>query len=495
MIKFGRLVAVTLVLPIAACTVGPDYVRPGVAASAGYKTAPGWVAATPADRLDRAGWWRLFGDATLDALAERATLANQDIALAEANYRQARAVVREQRAGLFPVVDVSGSGVRSGSGRGNTVTTIGNGVGTGTGSGTGTGTTVSTGSTGNSTYRVNIGATWEPDLFGRVRRTVENARATADARLADLYSAQLAVQGELVTNYLALRATDAQIDLARKTTAGYQRSLKIATNRYNAGIVARTDVFQAQSLLATTQSDLEGLSNTRRVYENAIAVLVGEPAGNFRIAVAPRVATVPRVPIDLPSTLLQRRPDIAARERAVAAANAAIGIEKSAFFPSLSLTADGGVSASGISGLFSSAATLWSVGASLAQTVFDAGARSARVEQARAAYDAAVAQYRQTTLAAFSDVENQLTAAAVLARQQAFLQTASEAADRSETTILNQYLSGQINYTDVVTAQATALNARRSLLQASVDRQTTAVALIQAIGGGWDESLLNSSPR
>jgi NodT family efflux transporter outer membrane factor (OMF) lipoprotein len=481
-----RLFAATLLaLPVTACTVGPDYARPAMKTSTGYKTAPGWVAATPADHLDRAGWWKLFGDPKLNELAEQATRANQTIALADANYRQARAFVREQRSSLFPTVDLSGSATRSGSLGGGTVTTIGGG--------TGTGTTISSGTSGNSSYRVNIGASWEPDLFGRIRRTVENARATADARLADLYSAQLAVQGELVTNYLALRATDAQIELSRRTTAGYQRSLQIATNRYNAGVVARTDVFQAQSLLATTQSDLEGLNNDRRVYENAIAVLVGVPAGDFRISPAPRVTTVPRVPVDLPSTLLQRRPDIAALERAVAAANATIGIEKSAFFPSLVLTGDGGVSASSIGNLFSSAATLWSVGASLAQTIFDAGARSARVEQARAAYDAAVAQYRQTTLTAFADVENQLTASAVLSRQQAFLQTASEAADRSETTILNQYLSGQINYTDVVTAQATALNARRSLLQSSLDRQTVAVALIQAIGGGWDDSLLRGA--
>lgn len=470
----ARLLTALLALPITACAVGPNYARPGITVPTGYKTAPGWIAASPADRLDRAGWWKLFGDPVLDDLAERATRANQTIALAEANYRQARAVVREQRASLFPTVDIGATADRSGGGsRGNTAT----------------------GSSGsNSSYQVNIGASWEIDLFGRIRRTVENAQATADARLADLYSAQLAVQGELVTNYLALRATDAQIDLARRTTAGYQRSLQIATNRYNAGIVARIDVFQAQSLLATTQSDLEGLTNDRRVLENAIAVLVGEPAGNFQVIAAPRVATVPRVPVDLPSTLLQRRPDIAAAERAVAAANASIGIEQSAFFPTLGLSANGGVSASGIGSLFSSAATFWSLGASLAQTLFDAGARSARVEQARAAYDGAVATYRQTTLTAFADVENQLTAAAVLSRQQALLQTASQAADRSETIVLNQYLSGQITYTDVVTAQATALNARRSLLQNSLDRQTVAVALIQSIGGGWDDSLLAAPP-
>lgn len=494
-----RLMTALCALPMTACAVGPDYARPATVMPTGYKTAPGWISAAPGDHLDRAGWWKLFGDPVLNDLATRATRANQTIALADANYRQARAVVREQRAGLFPTVALDASGVRSGSGRGNTVTTIGSGsntggTGIGAGTGTNTGTTISTGNGGNSTYRINIGASWEPDLFGRIRRTVDNARATAEARLADLYSAQLAVQGELVTNYVALRAADAQIDLAQRTTAGYQRALQIATNRYNAGIVARIDVFQAQSLLATTQSNLEGLRNDRRTLENAIAVLIGEPASLFVVAPAPRVATVPRVPVDLPSTLLQRRPDIAAAERAVAAANASIGVQQSAFFPTVALSADGGVSAGSLGGLFSAGASLWSIGASLAQTIFDFGARSARVEQARAAYDAAVASYRDTVLTAFADVENQLSAAAVLSRQEALLQTASQAADRSETIVLNQYLSGQITYTDVVNAQVTALNARQALLQNALDRQTVAVALIQAIGGGWDDSLLAAPP-
>ncbi|MCC2976574.1 efflux transporter outer membrane subunit [Sphingomonas sp. PL-96] len=482
-----RLIFLAPVL-LAGCAVGPDYVRPTAATPPSFKTAPGWTAATPSDRIDRGKWWQLFGDATLSSLSERALAANQTIAQAAATYAQARAATREQRASLFPAVDLSGSGVRSGGGSRNRVTTVASGgsSGDGTGSGTGTGTTVSTGTSSNSTYQVAIGASWEPDLFGRIRRTVENAEATAEARRADLASSQLSILGELATNYFNLRAADAEITLVQETIAGYERALRIATNRYNAGIVARTDVFQAQSQLATTRSELEGLQRNRRTYENAIAVLVGEPASSFTLAAAQWTPTVPAVPTGVPSGILQRRPDIAAQERAVAAANAEIGVEQSAFFPTVTLSSEGGVQASGIGSLFSSSATLWSLGASVAQTLFDAGARSARVRQARAAYDAAVASYRETVLEAFQDVEDQLTAAQILARQELLLREAATAATRTEAATLNQYQEGLITFTDVVTAQATALNARRSLLQASVDRQTAAVALVQALGGAWD---------
>lgn len=470
-----RLSAVSCALLLAGCAVGPKYVRPEATTPAAYKTVPGWTGATPSDHIDRGKWWQVFGDPVLDALAERALTVNQTIAQAEATYRQARAVTREQRSSLFPVVDLSGSGTRSGTGGGNTVTTIG----------TGGTTTTSSSSNNASSYQVSIGASWEPDLFGRIRRTIDNASATAEARLADLASSQLSIEGELATNYFNLREADAEIALVRQTIAGYERALKIATNRYNAGIVARTDVFQAQSQLATTRSELQGLDRNRRTYENAIAVLVGEPASSFTVPVTTWIPTVPNVPTGLPSEILQRRPDIASAEREVAAANATIGIETSAFFPTVTLSGEGGVQASGIGKLFASSASLWSFGASLAQTLFDAGARRARVAQARAAYDVTVAAYRQTVLVAFQDVEDQLTASRILARQETLLRDAVTASNRAEANTLNQYEAGLITYTDVVTAQATALNARRNALQTAVDRQTAAVALIQALGGAW----------
>lgn len=468
-VRFIGLLPVVL----AGCTVGPAYVRPAVDTPHAYKTESGWQQATPADQVDRGKWWQLFRDDRLSQLAERALTANQTIAEAEATWRQARYVTREQRASLFPTVDLSGSAQKSGGGRGQSA-----GVTTGSGS-------IVSGS-GNTSYQVSIGASWESDLFGRIRQTISSNAATAEARRADLASAQLSVIGELATNYLNLRGSDAEIALVEQTISGYERALKIAQNRYNAGIIARTDVFQAESQLASTKSELEGLRRDRRTYENAIAVLVGTPASSFTLPAAQWSAYVPQVPVGVPSEILQRRPDIASAERSVASANATIGVEKAAFFPTLSLSADGGAQSSTLGDLFRSSSSLWSLGASLAETIFDAGARSARVKQARAAYDAAVASYRQTTLEAFQDVEDQLTASQILARQETLLRAASTAANRSETATLNQYREGLVVFTDVVTTQATALSARRSLLQASVDRQTSAVALVQALGGAWD---------
>jgi NodT family efflux transporter outer membrane factor (OMF) lipoprotein len=294
------------------------------------------------------------------------------------------------------------------------------------------------------------------------------------------------MQGELAVNYLGLRQADAEIALVNRTVEGYRRSLTITQNRYAAAIAPRSDVLQAQTQLANAQADLESLVQTRATYENAIATLVGEPASGFRLAADPNwSSTVPEIPTGVPSTLLERRPDIASAERRVAAANADIGVARAAFFPSFDLTASGNSSSSRLGDLFSASANTWSLGLSAAQTLFDAGARKARVEQARAAYDASVADYRQTALSAFEDVENQLTAVRVLERRYALLETSSQAADQTEQMILNQYKAGQVAYTDVVTAQASAFSARRALLSARVSRQTAAVALVQALGGGW----------
>jgi NodT family efflux transporter outer membrane factor (OMF) lipoprotein len=496
-----RTVAAALLLSVAGCSLAPHYARPATALPQTWKTADGWARAVPADEAPRGDWWTAFGDPELDRLMIQADARNQTVAQAAATYAQARAAVREARASLFPTVSLDGSVTHTHTGGGQTVVsggTISSGstsTGTGTGTtGTGTGSTTAVASSGSritNNYRVNIGASWEPDLFGEIRNTVSNASTTAQARGADLASALLALHGELATNYLSLRGTDAQLAVLRSTVEAYRRSLQIATNRYDAGIVARTDVFQAQSQLASAQSDLEGLRRTRTQYEDAIAVLVGEPAASFRIMpVADWRPVVPRVPDTLPATLLQRRPDVASTERLVAAANAEIGVERAAFFPTIALSADYGYNDSSISSLFTSAASLWSLGAQVAQTLLDFGARKARVAQARAAYDAAVASYRGTVLTALQDVQDDLVAQTILARQETLLRTASQAADRSEASLRDQYRAGIVVYTDVVTAQATALTARRSYLQAQLDRQTAAVALVQALGGGWDERSL-----
>jgi NodT family efflux transporter outer membrane factor (OMF) lipoprotein len=465
---------------LAGCAVGPNYVRPSAPLSPTFKEAAGWSPAAPADTLDRGDWWSLFGDPVLNGLEAKVQVNNQNIIAAEAAYREARAVVSEQRANLFPTVDLTGSGTKSGTG--NKGSSGGGTVITGAG-----GTTIVAGGSGSSQtqYRAGIGATWEPDIWGAVRRSIESASATAQATAAQLAAARLSAQGELATDYFGLREADAEIAIDQATITAYQRALTIAQNRYNAGVTVRSDVYQAQTQLANAQADLAGLDQQRSNFEHAIAVLVGEAPGNFTLATAPWVGTVPAIPPVVPSTLLQRRPDIATAERKVQAANAQIGVQTAAFFPTVSLTGSYGYAASELGHLISSSNSLWSYGASIAETLFDGGARIARVKQAKATHDQTVAQYRETVLEALQDVENQLAATRVLTQQAALRVQASTAADAAERIVINQYQSGQISYTDVVTAETTAYTARRAVAQSAAQRQTTAVALIQSLGGGW----------
>lgn len=468
-IRFNpTLTAAALAVLITGCAVGPTYERPSTPVVSNFKEAEGWVPAAPADALERGPWWMLFGDPVLDSLAARVEVSNQNVAAAVAAYAQARAVVREQRASLFPSVTLGGGATRSGSG----------------GSTTASSTSSSSGRTGNN-YQLSIGGSWEPDVWGRLGRAVDGARAGSDASAADLASAKLSAQGELAINYFSLRQIDAQKDLLQSTIDGYKRALEIAQNRYNAGIVGKTDVLQAQTQLANAQADDAGLVRQRAQLEHAIAVLVGEAPGNFSLARAAWKPSVPEVPVGVPSTLLQRRPDIAAAERRVAAANEQIGIAKSAYYPNLSLSASYGLGASRVADLFSASSSVWSLGLQVAQVLFNAGATGARVEGSEAAHAQTVARYRQTVLAAFQDVEDQLAATRVLLTQQELRRQASASADQVEQQVLNRYRSGQVSYTEVIAAQATALSARRALVQAMADRQTTAVALIQSLGGGW----------
>ncbi len=464
------LFPVALALLITGCAVGPSYQRPSTPEVIAYKEAGDWVTAQPADALERGPWWQLFNDPVLHELAARVEVSNQNVAAAVAAYAQARALVAEQRGALFPSVTLSGGASRSGNGGGtgsvNTNTTNGNRT------------------SGN--YQASLGAAWEPDVWGRLQSVANGAAATAEASAADLATAKLSAQGELAVNYLSLRQQDAQKALLASTLAGYARALEITQNRYNAGIAAKTDVLQAQTQLANAQADQASVQRTRAQLEHAIAVLVGQAPGNFTLAVAPDwKATVPNIPVGVPSTLLQRRPDIAAAERRMASANQQIGVAKAAYYPSLSLNASVGTAASRVADLFSAPAALWSLGLSAAQVLFKGDALDARLDGATAAYDQTVARYRQVVLSAFQNVEDQLSAARVLQIQQALRAQASSAADQVEQQVLNRYRSGQLSYSEVITAQTTALNARRALVQATADRQTTAVALIQSLGGGW----------
>jgi len=450
-----------LALVLAGCAVGPTYQRPEMETPAAFKEGRGeWVRAVPADTLERGPWWDLFNDPVLHELASQVEVSNQNVAAAVAGYAQARALVAEQRSSLFPVVNLDVSANRSG-GNGSTATT-------------------------RSSYQVGIGGSWEPDVWGRLRREVDSARAGVDASLADLQAAKLSAQGELASNYFNLREFDAQRAMQDETIAGYERTLKITQNRYNAGIAARTDVLQAETQYANARADQLSLERQRATLEHAIAVLVGKAPANFDLPRRPVwQGVVPDVPIDVPSTLLQRRPDIASAERRVAQANEQIGVAQSAYFPSLRLSGSAGVGAASIGDLFSASALVWSLGASLAQTIFNAGATRARVEGARASLDEASARYRQTVLSAFQDVEDQLVASRILQQQLVLRQQAAQAANLVEQQVLNRYQAGQVSYTEVINAQVTAQNARRALVQAQSDRQVAAVALIQALGGGW----------
>lgn len=459
-----RTKTLTRILPLAmaaalctGCAVGPTYQTPSTPQPAQFKEAQGWVPAAPADTLERGPWWTLFNDALLNDLAAQVEVSNQNVAAAVASYAQARALVQQQRAALFPTVALSGSGERSGAKDGPS----------------------------QSSYRLNIGSSWEPDLWGRLRAGVGSARAGEQASAADLAAARLSAQGELAANYFSLRQSDAQRALLAVTIEGYQRVQQITQNRFDAGIAAKSDVLQAQTQLANARIDDLSLARQRAQLEHAIAILVGKAPADFSLPVAPWSADVPDVPPGVPSLLLQRRPDIAAAERRVAAANEQIGIARSAYYPDIGLSASLGSGGSRVADLFKASNALWSFGLSAAQTLFNAGATRANVAGAEASHQVAVARYRQSVLDAFGDVENQLAATRLLAEQQVLRKQASEAADQVEAQMLNRYKAGQVSYTEVVQAQATALSARRALVQVQADRQTTAVALIQSLGGGW----------
>ena len=457
-----RLVPLALAASIlAGCAVGPAYKVPSTPSPAAFKETAGWVAAAPADTLERGPWWTLFNDPVLNQLAQQVEVSNQNVAAAVAAYAQARALVAEQRASLFPSVGLAGGGERSG--------------GRDTDS--------------KESFRLNIGASWEPDIWGRLRAGVTSARAGQQASAAELAAARLSAQGELAVNYFGLRQSDAQKALLATTIEGYQRVAQITKNRFDAGIVGKSDVLQAQTQLANAQVEALSLTRQRAQLEHAIAILIGKAPADFSLAPAVWTANVPEIPVAVPSLLLQRRPDIASAERRVAAANEQIGIARSAYYPNIGLSGSLGTGGSKLSDLFSASTLLWSFGASVAQSIFNAGATRANVAGAEASHQVAVARYRQTVLEAFGDVENQLSATRVLGQQQALRRQASEAAGQVEQQMLNRYKAGQVGYTEVVQAQATALSARRSLVQLQADRQSTAVALIQSMGGGWKASL------
>ena len=464
---------------LTACTVGPDYVRPTAEAPAAFKEMDGWKQAQPRDQEIKGKWWEAYNDPLLNNLEEQVNISNQNLAQVEAQYRQARALVQSARAGYFPTLSASASESRSRASSSFSSTQLQST------------NPVTRGITNN--YLLTLDAVWELDVWGRVRRTVESNEASAQASAADLEAARLSAHAELAQNYFQLRALDTQKQLFDDSVAAYEKNLQLTQNQYAAGIVAKADVILAQTQLKSTQAQAIDVGVQRAQLEHAIALLIGKPASVFSIAPAPLTATLPAVPIGVPSELLERRPDVAAAERLVAAANAQIGVAIAAYFPSLTLSASGGYQSPSWSNWLTLPSRFWAVGPALAETLFDGGLRRAQTDQARAAYDANVAAYRQTVLTGFKEVEDNLAALRILEQEAEVQDEAVQAARQTVVLTTNQYKAGTVNYLNVTVVQAAALNNERTAVDILNRRLVASVLLIKALGGGWNSSDLPST--
>ncbi len=474
--------AALLLLPLlGGCMVGPDYHRPPAPTPVAFKELAGWKPGQPLDALDRGAWWSVYRDPLLDGMEQQVDVSNQTLAAAYAAYRSSAAIVQQARANLFPVLTGTGSDTRSSSGAGSSRSSGLTGFGsTGFGSKTFTRTT----------YSLEGDGSWDLDVWGKVRRTIESDVAAAQASAADVANARLSAQATLATDYFDLRASDALEKLLSDTVRDYQRALQITQNQYDVGVAARSDVLTAQVQLETTQAQLVNVGVARAQFEHAIAVLTGHPPADLTITPGGLATEVPVVPASVPSALLQRRPDIAAAERAMQQQNALIGVAVAAYYPDISLSALYGYSGSPLSSLISASNRVWSLAASGTETIFQGGARSAQVAAARATYDEAVANYRQTVLSAFQQVEDQLAALRILEQQAKAEAVAVRDAQRSVELALNEYRAGTQPYTAVITAQNTALADEQTALTVQQDRLVASVTLIEALGGGWDASQL-----
>jgi NodT family efflux transporter outer membrane factor (OMF) lipoprotein len=461
----------SLVLLLTTCKAGPDYVRPKTEVTPAFKEAGAWKQAEPKDASFKGKWWEIFGDPQLNVLEEQIAISNQNVKAAEAAYRQARALVSEARASYFPTIGANASLTRSGTG--------------------GNSRNVSTGITTNNSviansYNVSLDASWEIDIWGKIRRLVESNEALAKASQGDLANAMLSAQAELAIDYLNLRVADEQKRYLEDTVTAYKRSAQLAENLYKAGVQARSDLLQAQVQLGSAQAQLLDVGVARAQFEHAIAILIGKAPASFTIEANDKVPAIPTIPVSVPSELLERRPDISAAEQRVAAANAQIGVAKAAYYPTIGLSASGGYQSSALSDLFTLPHRFWSLGPTLAETLFDGGLRRAQTEVAIAAYDQTVANYRQTVLGGFQEVEDNLAALRILGEEAAV--QAKTVADAHAATIifLNQYKAGLVSYLSVVTAQTAELNNELTALNVEKARLNAAATLIKAMGGGWD---------
>ena len=456
-----------LLLSSSACMVGPRYQRPGAPASPAFKEElpAGWKDAQPHDEALRGKWWQVYKDPGLDALEDRVSISNQNVLSAEAQFRAAKAAVRVARAGLFPTVTTSPSGTRSAGGAAGSLRRL---------------------------YTIPIDFVYLIDIWGSIRRGVAANSAIAQASAADLANAGLLYQAELATDYFQIEGLAATRQLFDTTVKSYERYVQLTQDRFDGGVASQGDVALAQTQLETARAQLVDLGVQRAQFEHAIAVLAGKAPSDLSIPDAPTLSPPPVSLVGIPSALLERRPDVAAAERQVAAANEQIGIAKAALYPSLTLGASAGLQSSAIGDLFTWPSRYWSVGPQLAATLFDAGKRRAQVKVTEAVYDATVANYRQTVLTAFEQVEDSLAQLRILSQEAEIVDRAVKAAEQSLQISTDQYRGGLTNYLVVITAQTSTLQNQRTAVDILTRRMVASVSLIQALGGGWDASQLPS---
>jgi NodT family efflux transporter outer membrane factor (OMF) lipoprotein len=468
----GALFAALMLL--SGCAVGPRYSKPSAPVPTDYKETPqNWKPAQPADQTLRGKWWEIYQDPQLNALEEKINISNQSLKAAQAQFAQARATVRYNRADYYPTITAGVSAARERFSGNRPLAQV-------------------TGVTTTNDLIIPVDMSYEPDVWGRVRRTVEASRANAQASLADVESVSLSVHAELAVDYFSARELDSEAQLLDSTVASYVKQLELTENRYKGGVASQVDVAQAQTQLETARAQAIDVREQRTQFEHAIATLIGEPASTFTLPVAVLTATPPVIPPGLPSELLERRPDIAANERLMAAANAQIGVAKAAYFPMFNLSPVAGFESTTIANWLSSPSAFAIVGASAVVTAFDAGRRRAASDQARAAYDQTVANYRQDVLTAYQEVEDNLAALRLLEDEANTQTLAVAAAEHSLALSSNRYRGGVTTYLEVITAQTTALSNERTAVQISGRRMVDSVLLIKALGGGWNAASLST---
>jgi NodT family efflux transporter outer membrane factor (OMF) lipoprotein len=473
----GRVLIAIAALQLTGCVVGPKYHPPAVPAPPAYKEVGDWKPAQPNDQNLGGEWWRIFQDPQLDALELQVNVSNQNLKAAEAQFRQARAALRYSRADYYPTVTAGVSGTRTRvSANRPPPNSIFNGI------------------TEND-FTLPFDVSYQVDVWGRVRRMVESQREQAQASAADLATVNLSMHADLAVDYFQARSLDAEEQLLNTTVTQYEQALQLTESRFQGGIASEVEVEQAKTILQTTRAQAIDVGVLRAQFEHAVAILIGKPPAEFSLPPLPLTAPPPHVPLGLPSDLLERRPDIAAAERRVASANAQIGVAKSAYYPSINLSASGGFESSAISTLINGPSGLWSIGLSAVGTVFDVGRRRALTDQARAAYDSQVANYRQSVLNGFQQVEDNLAAVRILENEAKVQDEAVVAAQNSLNLSITRYKGGVTSYLEVITAQNAALTDEVTAVNILGRRMANTVLLIQALGGGWDRSSLPERPE